>query len=225
MCIKYAKPTDLLIFCDTGREHPLTYKFLDDFEKYEGFKIVRIGNKNAFSEMLQKRNYNEIPNIAKRSCTRELKIIPARRYLRKLGLMRYNNFIGFRSDEISRVNKFKKKYQQVSDCFPLAFDGTTKEVVNEFWSNKNYNLQIPDILGNCTLCFMKGKNQIIRILMSFPELATPWIEDEKKASESYGHTYINGITISQMLHIAQNNLFKDFPLDELTPSYNCSCGV
>jgi 3'-phosphoadenosine 5'-phosphosulfate sulfotransferase (PAPS reductase)/FAD synthetase len=36
------KPTtdDIVLFTDTGREHPATYKFLDEIEKQEGFRIT-----------------------------------------------------------------------------------------------------------------------------------------------------------------------------------------
>jgi 3'-phosphoadenosine 5'-phosphosulfate sulfotransferase (PAPS reductase)/FAD synthetase len=37
------KPTDddIVLFTDTGREHPLTYKFIDDFERNENIKVHR----------------------------------------------------------------------------------------------------------------------------------------------------------------------------------------
>jgi 3'-phosphoadenosine 5'-phosphosulfate sulfotransferase (PAPS reductase)/FAD synthetase len=34
MTIKYYKPGDLVIFCDTGREHFKTYKFINDLGDY-----------------------------------------------------------------------------------------------------------------------------------------------------------------------------------------------
>jgi hypothetical protein len=114
------------------------------------------------------------------------------------------------------VQKFKK----VHDKFPLYYDGITKPIINEYWANKPYNLEIPDILGNCTLCFMKGKNAIINILASYPELATPWIADEEKAG---GRTYLPNVTIKQLLSIAENNLFKENNLNEVTPAFDCAC--
>jgi 3'-phosphoadenosine 5'-phosphosulfate sulfotransferase (PAPS reductase)/FAD synthetase len=36
------KPTedDIVLFTDTGREHPLTYKFIDDFIKNQKINVV-----------------------------------------------------------------------------------------------------------------------------------------------------------------------------------------
>ena len=92
-------------------------------------------------------------------------------------------------------------------------------MVNEYWSKKPYTLEIPSILGNCTLCFMKGKNAILAILREYPELANEWIEDEKRSK----YTYLNGVTIETLKSIAQNNLFKEFDLDNINPAFDCAC--
>jgi len=143
------------------------------------------------------RNFKEIPNIAKRSCTRELKIFPSRRWARKNIGMEYQNLIGFRVDEKERILKNKNKWKKVQNKFPLNERGINKYMVNSFWNEKEYKLDLVPILGNCTLCFMKGKNAIINILKHFPELATPWIQDEEKAKETFGHTYLNNISIKE----------------------------
>ena len=223
MTIKYYQPGDIVIFCDTGREHPKTYKFLNDFEVNENIPIIRLGNKDSFNNYLQKRKYQHIPNRLKRSCTIILKIKPARRHMRSLKLMEYVNIIGFRADEQERVKKTKQRWKKVITWFPLYEDGITKEFINDFWSKKNYNLEIPSILGNCTLCFMKGKNAIISILREFPELANIWIEDEKISATHFGHTYFSNVTIEELKNIAQNNLFKDYKLEDINPAFNCAC--
>jgi hypothetical protein len=112
----------------------------------------------------------------------------------------------------------------VTQLFPLWARGINKAQVNDYWSKKPYNLEIPPILGNCTLCFMKGKDRIINILRHDPTLAEPWIEDERKSALQYGYTYLKGITIEQCLKISQMpNLFKYIDLDDLTPAFDCAC--
>lgn len=225
MTITEYRPGDLVLFCDTGREHDKTYKFINDFEAFENIPIIRLGGKRAFEDFLKKRGWEEIPNRVKRSCTIELKIKPARRYMRSLGLMAYENIIGFRADEPERVLKAKKRWKQVETKFPLYDKGINKAMINDYWSKKPYTLEIPSILGNCTLCFMKGKNAIMAILREYPELADPWIEDESKSKSKskYGHTYLEGTTIEQLRDMAQNNLFKDYRLEALSPAINCAC--
>lgn len=205
---------DIVLFCDTGREHPLTYKFIDDFEKNEGIKVIRISYDGGFEGMLERNKF--LPNVAIRKCTVELKIKTAKRYLRALGIQRFENYIGFRADEQRRINE--SQYKKVINRFPLFEMGINKADVNQYWLNKSYNLEVPSILGNCDLCFLKGKNSIISILQHYPELADKWIADEKRI----GATYFKDISYEQMLEIAQKQL-NLFDLDKQLPAYSCSC--
>jgi hypothetical protein len=224
MTIHEYREGDLVIFCDTGREHPKTYKFINDFEAHEGIPIIRLKYKNSdnpFSELLKHNKYANIPNNMKRFCTIELKIKTCRRYLRSIGIKNYENLVGFRYDESLRVKRRKKMWKGVTDIFPLYEKQIDKKIINEYWNKKEYNLEIPSILGNCTLCFMKGKNAIISILSSYPELADAWIKDEELNKK--GYTYFNGISIKKLKDIAQNNLFKDYDLNEIKPAFDCAC--
>lgn len=217
MTIHEYKEGDLVIFCDTGREHPKTYKFINDFEANENIPIIRLKYEGGFEKLIEKRK--AIPNNFKRFCTIELKIKTARRYLRSLGITKYENLVGFRYDEPLRVKRRKQMWKNVIDKFPLYEQKIDKKIINDYWSKKSYNLEIPSILGNCTLCFMKGKNAIISILSSYPELAKEWIDDENKMNR----TYLKDIKIEELLKIAQNNLFKDYDLNEIKPAFDCAC--
>lgn len=222
MTIQEYKKGDLVIFCDTGREHAKTYKFINDFEAFENIPIIRLKYEGGFEALLKKKK--GIPNNFKRFCTIELKVKTARRYLRSLKITKYENLIGFRYDEPLRVARRKKMWVDVIDKFPLFENKIDKNQINNYWKNKPYTLEIPSILGNCTLCFMKGKNAIINILSVYPELADEWIADEEN-SKSLGksYTYLNDITIKQLKNIAQNNLFKGQDLKQITPAFDCAC--
>ena len=106
MTIQEYKEGDLVIFCDTGREHPKTYKFINDFEAFENIPIIRLKYEGGFEALLKKTK--GIPNQFKRYCTVELKVKTARRYLRSLKITKYENLIGFRYDEPLRVKRRKK---------------------------------------------------------------------------------------------------------------------
>lgn len=229
MTIHEYREGDLVVFCDTGREHPKTYKFINDFEAYENIPVTRIKYYNEddpFKALLVKKKYKIVPNRVRRICTDELKIKTNKRYLKSLGILKFENFIGFRADEKQRVMRRKVHFKKVFDKFPLYEQGITKAMVNDYWSKKPYTLEIPSILGNCDLCFMKGKNAIINILTVYPELADKWIEDEEEAQKNGkfgGHTYFPDITYKQMKAIAQNNLFKNTDLNDIAPAFDCAC--
>jgi hypothetical protein len=218
MTITEYKEGDLVIFCDTGREHSKTYKFINDFEANEKIPVIRLQYEGGFERLLEKRQ--GIPNNFKRFCTIELKVKTARRYIRSLGINKYENLIGFRYDEPLRIKRSKKMWKNVKDIFPLYDKKIDKQIINEYWSKKNYTLEIPSILGNCTLCFMKGKNAIMNILSSYPELADKWIADEEKMKP---YQYFQDITMKNMRDIASNNLFRQSNLDDINPAFDCAC--
>ena len=219
MTIHEYRKGDLVIFCDTGREHPKTYKFINDFESHENIPVIRLQYEGGFKNLLE--NKKAIPNNFKRFCTIELKIKTARRYLRSLKIKDYQNLVGFRYDEPLRVKRRKKMWKTVTDVFPLYDKKIDKQIINEYWSKKPYTLEIPSILGNCTLCFMKGKNAIMNILAAYPELAKEWIEDEERNKK--GYQYFADISMKQMRDIAENNLFKGADLSQISPAFDCAC--
>lgn len=187
MAIQNYREGDIVLFTDTKREHPKTYKFIQDFEAYENIPVIKISYENGFRGLLEKRKFKMIPNRVKRTCTIELKINTAKRWLRaNYGKQDYEWLVGFRADEERRVKGYEKRVKYIHPKFPLYEAGITKDMVNAYWDKKPYNLEIPSILGNCTLCFLKGKNAIISILQNFPELADEWIEDEKYSKEVGG---------------------------------------
>lgn len=214
---------DIVLFTDTGREHPLTYKFLDDIEKHEGFKIHRTAythhrspGKYGFDALTHWKRY--LPNRVKRICTVELKIMTARRYLRPLIGRRFEQYIGFRFDEERRVRNFRSTYKGTVTRFPLYEKGITRTMVDAFWLSKPYTLEIPPILGNCDLCFLKGKNSLIKIMAHYPELAYKWIEDERRS----GRTFLPDISYQDLLKIARSQQWL-FDLEKAESAFSCTC--
>ena len=140
MTIKNYRQGDIVLFQDTGREHPKTYKFINDFEAFEKIPITRISYKDSdkpFAALLESRKYKVIPNRVKRICTVELKINTAKRYLRTIGIRKFENYIGFRADEPLRIAKRNQKFKYVVDKFPLFDAGITKNHVNKATNSKS----------------------------------------------------------------------------------------
>jgi len=232
------KPTedDIVLFCDTGREHPKTYKFINDFEAFEGINIhratyehLRSPGLTGFDALTNWRLF--LPTRSKRLCTSELKIDTAKRYLRSIGITTFENYIGFRYDEPSRITNRKQRFKRVFDKFPLFDKGIIKSDVDLYWTQKKYNLEIPSILGNCDLCFLKGKDNIIKILQLYPELADKWIKDEEirqlrsknRKTNRKNTTYFDDGTRYKDLLIAAQSQKTLFDLENALPAYSCSC--
>src|SRR6478752_1134530 len=79
LTIREYKPGDIVIFCDTKREHPKTYKFLNDFEAFENIPISRITYTHHKAPGLQGFDAlmywkTIVPSRNRRICTTELKV-------------------------------------------------------------------------------------------------------------------------------------------------------
>ena len=93
----------------------------------------------------------------------------------------------------------KPRWKKVLDIFPLYDAGITKADVEAFWAKMPYRLDVPAGMGNCTLCFQKGKAGVLKVMQEAPELAAPWIEDERLT----GRTYFKDISLSELMRMAQ----------------------
>lgn len=98
--IRSLYPNDNIIglFCDTGFEHPKTYKHVNTICDLYNLQLVTL--KEGTVEQKVKR-YGRYPSDMARFCTDELKIIPAKKYLIGKALEGFNviNYLGVRSDE------------------------------------------------------------------------------------------------------------------------------
>lgn len=121
-----------------------------------------------------------IPNKHSPHCTRELKETTIKKYVRDVCGNNYKMAIGIRADERIRINMNRaKKYQWI---YPLVYDTpTTKRDVMEFWKKQNFDLQLPDYLGNCDLCWKKSLKKRIQILQEKPQLGDWWENEESKS--------------------------------------------
>ena len=147
------------------------------------------------------RGHGYLPNVVSRFCTTELKVETTSRYaVRMRGLKagrnriqakdgkpgrprtpnEWINLIGFRRDEPRRV---LKRINESDVEFPLYDAGITTAHVQKFWRAQNFDLGIPSWKGNCSLCFLKGKKNLVHTLRLEPGLARWWLDQEAFISE------------------------------------------
>ena len=189
----------MVLFANTGQEHEKTLDFVRACDKHWGFDTVWIEAKvlhgvrkstthrvvsyetatrgpQLFDEMARKYG---IPNKAFPHCTRELKLNPMKSYMRSLGLKnnRFITAIGIRADEVDRVSAemFKLNY-----WYPLVDLGVTKEQVEAFWREQEFDLDLPATLGNCLWCYKKSYNKLRALHKSTPEIFEVPAEIERK---------------------------------------------
>jgi len=184
------------IFANTGQEHPATLDFVDECDRRFGLNLVwveadidPIPNKGTnYKEVTYQtatRHYllfekgcqkYGLPNPTWKWCTRELKLAPITKYRKITGFGKALTAIGIRADEIDRLS------DNPMFIYPLADLGWTKQTVNSFWMEQDFDLQIPsDAYGNCVWCYKKSFRKLATIARTNPE----YFEVPKYLEENY----------------------------------------
>ena len=152
-------------------------EFKNDYEIVDYESASRDGQ--PFDDLIIGHRY--LPNQAQRICTFELKVETFKRYLRYgLGAKTWVNSLGIRHDERRR---WVKQINEPDVLLPLVTRRVSKKDVQDFWAKQNFRLEIPSWKGNCDLCFLKGKQNLIHTMRNEPELAEWWIAKEHAAYE------------------------------------------
>tara|TARA_Y100001935_G_scaffold120567_1_gene99753 strand:- start:1965 stop:2882 length:918 start_codon:yes stop_codon:yes gene_type:complete len=178
----------LVIFANTGQEHEKTLEFINNCDKKFGFntvwleavtyknekksssaKIVNFStasrNGEPFEQVIAKYG---IPWSKAGHCTRELKENPIKNYLKSLGLDKTNRImaIGIRADEAHRQIK---SAQQNNFIYPLVEWGIDKDDVLDWWEEQDFDLEIPEHMGNCVWCWKKSYIKLATVMKEKPE--------------------------------------------------------
>jgi|GEM_PF-748990 len=159
-----------------------------------GFNIVSHNSASRdgepFSKLIKKKNY--LPNALARFCTSELKIYPLTGLMRTIhGFEKWANVIGIRADEPRRFEKNSTKTNNWGvNVMPLVHADITARDVAKFWNEQPFDLALDGVngrtpLGNCDLCFLKGKKLLQGIMRDRPNLANWWIKQENLINATF----------------------------------------
>lgn len=171
----------IFVFANTGQENEETLRFVNHVSKHfefpvmwveakvfhnerkaTGFKIVDFISASRegepFEEIITKYG---IPNQAMPHCTRELKLSPIKAYAKSIGWEDYYTAIGIRVDEIDRMNAKAKENRLI---YPLiSMLQQTKPMINFFWKNMPFRLDLKGYQGNCITCWKKSDGKLYTI--------------------------------------------------------------
>lgn len=191
-------PDDVVpAFANTGKERPETLDFVQELSSHFGVKIVWLEyrwdgerhtfeivshnsasrNGEPFQALLEKRSM--LPNPVTRFCTSELKIRVLKKFAMSIGFEHWDNVVGMRYDEPSRVANLRApNKERWENVLPLADAKVTELEVMEFWQRQPFDLRLRPHEGNCDLCFLKGRDKLECIMADRPDLADWWIAAE-----------------------------------------------
>ena len=115
---------------------------------------------------------------------------------------------------------------------PLADAVVAERDVLAWWKRQPFDLAIPAYAGNCTLCYLKGRGKLLRLIRENPGSADWWIEQERRVSN---RTNAQGRACKSMKRFrfdetyeelraaafAQADLFDDATAD--ADGFDCHC--
>lgn len=193
----------VVVFANTGQENEQTLEFVSDCDDNFGFNTVwveaevnlsmgkgtahRIVNFETasrdgrpFEDVIKKYG---IPNQTWQICSRELKEVTVRSYIRSLGWKRkdYVSAIGIRSDEVHRVSANMVKQRVI---YPLVEDfPCNKQYVINWWRKQTFDLNLREHQGNCKWCWKKSKRKLLTLAKETPEI----FDFPMRMEKEYGH--------------------------------------
>lgn len=180
----------IYVFANTGLENEETLEFVVKCDKYWDLNIKWVEarvfpgerrgtgyyltdfdhakrNGEPFEKMIIKYG---IPNIMFPHCTRELKERPIRAFAKEyFGKEKYDSAIGIRVDEFDRMNPHYVKKRII---YPLIHENmipATKPMINFFWSQMPFRLELKGYQGNCATCWKKSDNKLFQIYKENPK--------------------------------------------------------
>lgn len=169
------------VFCDTEKELPETYDYLDRVEAYLGKPIIRLNADRAFDHWLQVYG-GLLPSSQTRWCTRKLKIEPFEEYV---GTDQVMSYVGIRADE-NRSGYVSTK-PNITPVFPFKEKGLVKADVYRILEESG--LGLPKYYewrsrSGCYFCFFQRRSEWIGLLDTHPELFEKAKEYEKMDAET-----------------------------------------
>ena len=187
------------VFANTGQENEETLDFVEKCDKEFNLNLVWVEavinpkfgegvrhrivdyktasrNGQPFEDLISKMG---MPNQSAPFCTRDLKLNPIKSYLRSIGWKKYWTAIGIRADEFDRINSNRLKERLY---YPLVSDiQMTKPMVNFWWNQQSFRLNLKGYQGNCKWCYKKSTNKLLTICVENPE----YFDFPKKMEEKY----------------------------------------
>ena len=180
------------IFMDTGAEHPKTYEFIKNIIKHFEIDLICLRpvinlefgvgitykeisiddiccDLKPWEEMIEKYGTPFYPSGA--ACTGYMKTTPYKKYCDdNFGKNKYITWLGIRVDEPKRLSE-KKNFDYMANI--SDFD---KHDVLDWWDEQEFNLDLPEHLGNCVFCIKKGVNKVALAAKDEPEMAVEFMK-------------------------------------------------
>lgn len=178
------------VFANTGLENEQTLEFVQQCDNYWKLNVKWVEckinsemgkgtrywltdfnnakrNGEPFESMISKYG---IPNQSAPICTRELKQNPIKSFAKDwFQGEKYHTAIGIRIDEIDRMNENAKNLRLIYPLINRNMIPATKPMINFFWKNTHFRLNLKSYQGNCVTCWKKSDKKLFQIYKENPK--------------------------------------------------------
>lgn len=183
-------------FCDTGKELPETYEYLERVKARLGIKIEYLNAERDFDHWLEVFN-GVLPSPRVRWCTRKLKIEPLEKFV---GDDRAISYIGIRADEnregyvsaqpnIHPIYPFKERGLVKADILNILDDSGIGMPSYYEWRSRS----------GCSFCFFQRKYEWVKLAEKHPEEFAQAIAHERDHKDGRTYTWTQGETLIELI--------------------------
>lgn len=183
-------------FCDTHKELPETYEYLDRIKARLGIKIEYLSAERGFDHWLDVYG-GFLPSPKMRWCTKQLKIIPLEKFI---GDDEAISYIGIRADE-NRDGYISTK-PSIKPVYPFKEQGLVKADIIRLLEESGIGL--PDYYrwrsrSGCFFCFFQRKYEWVMLAQEHPDRFAKAVEYEQEHSDGRHYTWTQGETLLELL--------------------------
>lgn len=192
----YADLSIEYFFCDTHKELPETYEYLDRIEARLGISINRLQSDRGFDHWLDIYG-GVLPSPKVRWCTKQMKIIPMEKFI---GDDKTISYVGIRADE--KRDGYISTKANISPVFPFKEHGLVKADILKILEESGIGL--PNYYewrsrSGCSFCFFQRKYEWVMLAERHPSLFAEAVRYEQNHSDGRGYTWTAGETLLSLV--------------------------
>jgi 3'-phosphoadenosine 5'-phosphosulfate sulfotransferase (PAPS reductase)/FAD synthetase len=183
-------------FCDTQKELPETYEYLDKLKARLGIEITYLSSERGFDHFLEVYG-GMLPSSNARWCTKSMKIKPMEEFIGNDNAISY---VGIRADE--NRDGYISTRPNIKAVFPFKEDGLVKADILRILEESG--IGIPKYYqwrsrSGCYFCFFQRKIEWVRLSEEHPDLFQKALDYEQNHSDGRTYTWSDGESLIELI--------------------------
>ena len=183
-------------FCDTQKELPETYEYLDRIKARLGITITYLSAERGFDHWLDIYG-GYLPSPKVRWCTRKLKIAPLEQFI---GNDEAISYVGIRADE--KRDGYISTKPNIKAVYPFKEAGLVHTDILRLLEESGIGL--PSYYrwrtrSGCFFCFFQRKYEWVKLAEEHPDFFAEAVKYEQEHSDGRKFTWVQGETLTELL--------------------------